>query len=380
MTVRYSFDLADDTAAQLRDHSSDSGVPISEIGRRAIARVVAEPAPYRFGADGGDGPCLVKDLAVAKGGLFLPDTERDEADERLRRFEAWSADLHDRVVRFDMTTANTAAVVPTGYLVATDLVFAGDRPLWAAANRGTIADATNFRVPRVNEGSFDVIDQARTEDVAPAVGTITPTDRLVAPATRVGRAVITRELVDAATPQGDAIALAVAAEDYRRQVEADAYAELNGATFGQGGTITAGFVPTGAQARTSAGAAIRTDLTVALAEYAQRRLAKARNVIVGGTTAHVQLAPLLDDATGDDTCVARVQGARINWATTAFGGAAGDADALILSAGDFYVWESPTLRLRFDERSGPALVEVITWAYAAAALLRPRGLSSIRHT
>jgi hypothetical protein len=379
-TYRFTVDLADDLADRLKAHSSDTGVSISEIGRRAIARVVAEPSPYRFGADG-DRACLVKDVAAAKG-LFVDGVSGDEAVRRLRRFEQWSADV--AAPRFDVTQTSGASVIPPGYRVMGDLQWTAERPLVAAASAGgTITDATPFKVP-VLEGltdagaaGFDVIDTARAEGAQPTEGTAAPKQRTVTPVVRTGRLDVTRELVDAAVPAGDAIALAAAVEDYRREAEALAYANLNAA---QSGTITAGFVPNGAQARTSTSTALPADLRLALAEYATRRLGRARNVVVGGTTAPTQLVGALNDATGDDDAVARIQGARVNWATNAFGGAAGDADVLILGTDDFYVWESPLLRFSYGEKQGPAVVEIGTWGYVAAEVIRPRGLSSIRHT
>jgi hypothetical protein len=56
-----------------------------------------------------------------------------------------------------------------------------------------------------------------------------------------GQLELIRELVDSASPGGDAIALSVMREDWYRQAEIKIYDALNTA---QSGTITGGFVPT----------------------------------------------------------------------------------------------------------------------------------------
>jgi hypothetical protein len=66
------------------------------------------------------------------------------------------------------------------------------------------------------------------------------------------------------------------------------------------------------------------------------------------------------------------------WAMT--GVAAGDSQILFLNSTDLWVWESPLLSFRYEERSGPALIELAMFGYFGVHLLRPVGLSGIRIT
>ena len=62
------------------------------------------------------------------------------------------------------------------------------------------------------------------------------------------------------------------------------------------------------------------------------------------------------------------------------GGAAGDGDVFILGTGDLWAWSSPLLDFRFAEKRGPATVDLAIWGYFATKMIKPIGLSSIRHT
>lgn len=57
-----------------------------------------------------------------------------------------------------------------------------------------------------------------------------------------------------------------------------------------------------------------------------------------------------------------------------------DGDVFILGRNDLWCWESPLLEFHYAERSGPALVDLALFGYAAVRLIRPQGLVAIRHT
>ena len=111
-----------------------------------------------------------------------------------------------------------------------------------------------------------------------------------------GRIVLSRELVDRSNPAIDQIAFAEMRESYARQTEAIVYTLLNG-TIGAGGTITAGFVPSGAQAVTTANGTDNQTLVKALrkamAEYRFARFASITGAAMG-QTATVNLAQAVD--------------------------------------------------------------------------------------
>jgi hypothetical protein len=351
------------------------GQSVSEYVRRKVV-VGAEPPPYRFSAGNIRDHSFVRDLAQVQGWSTGERPEIDDAIERLRRFSQWS---EDNGIQFAPQTTTTASgIIPPRSQNAITITMTADRPLVSATDQLPLLGSSPFTVPRWTSGG--TVDPARAEGAQPAeVDTVFGT-AVVSPRGLSGMLNLTRELVDSASPGGDIIALQVMREDFYRQAEIMVYNELNGAN-GQGGTITAGFVPSGAQARTDATptTTLHTTLKKALLEYANVRRRKARNAIAG-SAALTNLGGLLtnEDNTGDDTSLARIFGARLNAGVNTFGTAAGDGRILILGSNDVVTFESPLADFRFDEQAGPALVRCAVWGYFAVVVARPIGLSSIR--
>lgn len=369
---------------------------------RAARFTVSREAPvYSFD---GRGPSLVRDAWYAQ-------REHDnDAQERIRKFHLQSAEVQKLVassVAFaagqtaqfaTVTTSSAAEVIPPGY--RPDLFvpqLERGRPLVNATSRGTIANATPFVVPVF--GSLTGGTGDHTEGSAPTEGTLDFGTKTVTPGAISGKLKLTREIVDSANPAIDQIAMAAMREDYAQQTEKKVYAAVNGAD-GVGGTITSGFVPSGAQAATVvATAGSEEDLVYALrgalAVYPFRRFA-APNMALLGQNATTLLAgakdttgrPLLpsvgaQNASGLGNAV--TQGWFIDglghipaWAMT--GTAAGDAQVITMNSSDVWAWESPVLAFRFEEKQGPELIELALFGYFATHVLRPVGLSGMRIT
>jgi hypothetical protein len=324
---------------------------------------VRESSPYRLDGSG-DGPSLALDLVAAK-------RERDrEAQDRLARFARWSQTVSSNLGFAVVDTDSASQIVPDGYRQIAALTAGADRPLASAAERGRLTDATPFTIPAVAaaDGMGD-----HDEGERPAEGTLGTAGATVTPRGVAGRLPITRDLLEAASPAGDLIVLQALREAYDLAVERRIYAHITDLTAG---TITAGRVPSGAQATTSSGAALADDLRAALARYATVRRRRPRSVVVGGPQAEL-LAGDLDESTGDDAAMWRTQGATVNPAVIPF-----DADpaAIILGRGDLYVLESPLIEFRFGEKHGPETFELAAWAYVAVTTVRPVGVSVIRHS
>jgi hypothetical protein len=301
--------------------------------------------------------------------------DSSSAGERLARFTRWQGEVAARFTTG--STGNLSEVIPP-MLLDTLIVPAASSPLLAAATRVPLpADmaATPFTLPGVVDASGAATKGTEGENPDDATLTFSG-NRTVAPATVIGRFPLTRELMDAASPAADMVALAAARADYDREVEARLYAELNGSD-GQGGSIGgSGFVPSGARVRTAAdAAALGTGLRAAVAEYPHDAGVPAAAVALS-RDASVAAGPLLDSwATNPVT-----QGVTVGGSQAMVDGAAGDGDALVLGPGALWVWESPLLKVNYFERSGPAVVEVVVFGYVAVRLIRPAGLSAIRYT
>jgi HK97 family phage prohead protease len=355
--------------------------------------VTREEPVYRFD---GSGHSLVRDA------WYAATAKDDESIDRLRKFKRQSEEVaklvNGNILSFAPQTTTTASqIIPPGYrpeLYVPQLQ--QERPYVSALSQGTLSNATPFTVPTftsVTTGSATHVEGTNPSDGSLAFGTKTVTPQAVS-----GRLVLSREIVDASNPAIDQIAFAAMRESYNRQTEVIVYTLLNG-TSGSGGTITSGFVPSGAQAVTTAGGTDNQTLVKAirkaLSDYPFARFATPTVALMGqGATARLAQAvdttqrplfPWTDGTNAFGTANALLGGYQVDslrfipaWANT--GVAAGDSQIHILNRSDAWVWESPLLQFRFEEKQGPANIELNIFGYFATHLLRPVGLSGIRIT
>ena len=365
---------------------------------RAARWEVTREAPV-YSLDGA-GHSMVRDA------WYAARERDDDAIGRLRKFRQQS----DEVAKLaaaqvaaasftTSTTGNTGQIIPPGY--RPDLYvpqLQKSRPLVSLASQGTIANATPFTVPVFTSVTTGTADHV--EGTNPSDGTLTFGTKTVTPGGISGRMVLTREIVDSSNPAIDQIALAAMRESYANQTEGKVYTLLNGSS-GAGGTITSGLVPSGAQASTYVGTtgtppALIAGLRKELARYPFNRFAFPDGAALGQNAAQILAGAV--DSTGRPMFPWVSLGGAMNaagvgsqggwsvdnvilqpaWAMT--GTAAGDSQIFIINSSDLWVWESPTLSFRFEEKSGPALIELALFGYFGTHLLRPVGLSGIRIT
>jgi phage head maturation protease len=359
---------------------------------QGVATVGREEPVYMMN---GNGPSFVRDTWKMR-------TEGDhEAAARVRKFMQQTEDAaRSRAAltagaEFAVNTGNASGVVPPGYrpdMFVSQLL--KERPLTNSVSRGTLTDATPFNIPKYVSSSGE--SAQHVEGVNPSQGSLVLGVTTVSPTAVSGLFQLTREIVDSANPAIDAIAMAAMREAYSQQTEAMVYAELNG-TNGVGGTITTGFVPSGAQAATTTGqgdellAGVRT----AMALYPFRRFGSINRAHLSqeGTTEFASavdttgrpLLPYLGAQNSVGTANTSTQGYLVDgvtmeptWSMT--GNAAGDADVLMFNSADVWAWESGLLMFRYEERNGPANIDLAMFGYFATRVLRPIGLSAVRHT
>lgn len=367
---------------------------------RAARYTVTREAPiYSLN---GAGPSLVRD------GWYAAMHRDGDAIDRLRKFRMQTEDLAKLTnaelqrQRFTtITTGNASQVIPPGYRPDLFVPMLGQgRPMVNALSRGVIENATPFVVPIFGSVSGAAADHV--EGTNPTDGTLTLTTKTVTPGAISGSLVLTREIVDSSNPAIDQIALNAMQESYNRQTEGKVYTLLNGAN-GAGGTITSGLVPSGAQAATFAStggtpfaeAALVKGIRQQLAKYPFARFAAPQVGLMGqnatslfagamDSTGH-QIFPSIGAQNASGIGNAVTQGWYVDglpfvpaWAMT--GVAAGDSQILMLNPLDAWAWESPLLTFRFEEKQGPAKIELDLFGYFATHLLRPVGLSGIRIT
>jgi len=375
---------------------NDGGTPATV--RAARYQVTREEPVYRFD---GSGESIVRDAwrAIHERGT----AQGDEASDRIRKYRAQSEELsrltgHYGVQFAPQTTGTAAGIIPPGYrpdLYIPD--FNKGRPFVEACARQAIPNATPFTVPKFASVASATADHV--EGTNPSDGTLTFGTTTVQPQAISGRLVLSRELVDSSNPAIDTIALYEMRESYNRQTEAKVYALLNG-TGGAGGTITSGFVPSGAQAATFVGStgtppALIAGIRARLAAYPFARFASPTAALMGQNATSI-LATAVDstgrpifpyvgatNAIGVGNAVDggwMVDGLTFQPAWAATGTTAGDTQIFIFNRGDLWVFESPLLTFRFEEKQGPANIELNVFGYFGTALLRPVGLSGIRIT
>ncbi len=359
--------------------------------RAARYTVTREEPVYMFN---GMGHSLVRDAWYAA-------RERDDDSlERIRKYRQQSEEVAKLAAsavaqaQFAPQSTSTASqVIPPGYrpdLYVSELM--RGRPLVNACSRGSIANATPFTVPVFSTSTGVTADHV--EGTNPSDGSLTFATKTVTPQAVSGRLVLTREIVDSSNPAIDQIALATMRESYARQTEAKVYTLLNGAN-GAGGVITGDLVPSGSQASTVATASLVAHIRGRLAKYPFNRFA-APSIALMGQNATTQLATAVgtdgrpmfpsvgaQNASGVGNAVSQgwfIDGLAFvpSWAMT--GVAAGDSQILMLNSSDAWVWESPLLSFRFEEKQGPANIELNVFGYFGTHLLRPVGLSGIRIT
>lgn len=372
-----------------------------EVVPAGRAVVTSEPAVYQYGRAGMGGHSFVRDSFAAR-------VEGDaEAAARLAKWKLQQADANarftgERDAQFATVNRTVGAnVIPPGYRpeLYQPQLFQG-RPLMSMVSQGTLTDATPFTLPTFTSATGASADHV--EGTNPTDGTLVIGTRTVTPGAISGRFVVTREVVDAANPAIDAIAEQAMRESYSQQTEGKVYAEING-TNGVGGVITSGFVPSGAAAVTAtgvgstgaAGAALLDTLRDQVVAYPFRRFAAPDRLALSQEAA-TQFAKAKDSSgrpllprIGAQNAVGTVgtlsQSFDIDglagqpvWSMT--GNAAGDADTIMWNANDIWAWESPLLTFRYEERSGPANIELALFGYFAVRILRPLGFSGIRLT
>jgi HK97 family phage major capsid protein len=357
----------------------------------ARMKVVSEAPVYLFDSHP-RGDSMVRDFWKA-------NTERDhESIDRLRRFQSQQRDMVALLQRmppqaramFDVTTSNASQVIPPGYrpdLFVNEL--RRGRPIVAQFSRGTITDATPFTVPRFVSSTGATADHV--EGVNPTEGSLTADAVTISPGSISGRFDLTREIVDASNPAIDAIALQTMRESYNRQTEQKAYTEVNiNANIGTSTDVDLSNLVALTNADMIGAIDKVRDL---LARYPFTRFASPTGAIMGqlitrafsgakdttgrpilpsvGATNTVGMADTMEQGWDVDGLAFRPA-----WAMTEN---VGDEAAIILNRNDVWAWESPLLTFRFEEKQGPAVIELALFAYFATKVLRPAGLSSLRY-
>jgi HK97 family phage prohead protease len=377
LTKQLGESIGESISAGFKSALENISAPQDERGTVRAARytVTREEPVYRFN---GSGSSLVRDAWYAC-------RERDnDSIERLRKYRVQQDEMAKlSAAHFAPQSTSTASeIIPPGY--RPDLYvpqLSKGRPLVSLCSRGTIANATPFLVPQF--GTATGVTANHTEGTNPSDGSLTFTEATVTPGAISGRLTLTREIVDSANPAIDQIALATMRESYEQQTEQKVFTELNNKA-----TVTANVSLAALSGTTDVAISPARDL---LARYPFARFAAptgaAMSQLVTRNFANAKGTdgrPLLPSVGAQNTAGlgnAVNQGWFVDgltfvpaWAMTEN---VGDDVGLIVNSADVWVWESPLLSFRYEEKAGPANIELNVFGYFATKVLRTAGVFAL---
>lgn len=339
---------------------------------------VREPEPYRFDRDGN----LAPGSHDFSSDLFAAYRGDQAAHERVLAFmrEAFSTGwaLQSARAQFDVATGDVAALNPARYrpdLYVDQLDFV--TPLYDRLNKGTLGDVTPFTLPKFVSSANLVADH--TEGTEPSSGSLDTDTQTITPTPLSGKVKIRREAWDqGGNPQLSVILWRQITREWYEGLEAAVAAFLDGLTFPNSTTITAG----------AQDAQLDAALTAAFADlhfqrgghryrdfFLQADLYKAITSAVDGQGR--KLYPVLGPTNAAGTTAAdlgsvEIGGAigRPTWALGPSGSAA--ESSYLINPDDAHVWASAPQRLQFDIEVANVYVGV--WGYKALAVTRMDGV------
>lgn len=360
-------------------------VPTSSA--RAVDR-----APYGTGSQ----HSLVRDAWAASGKAFSTPADTDIA--RYRRFSA-ALEAGDYQLAVTETskgksfafegaqtfapeaTTDHPALTPQRRLGVLDTYLLTPTPLAGLVTGGTISDARSFAWPMFVSHSGLWAEVA--EGVNPTPGTIETDEQDVTPFELAGSIQLTRRVLDTADHNIDSLALTAMADARGIYLEAKLAALLNAVVA----------------ANTGPGAVIEIDLTDPLDvsdkitdEFVNAALRAGGFRYTGGAVTPAllkvlrkardldnrRLFPYVSDGTADGTVSTRNASVTIDGLTLhAAGSLVASENSYLITKPDVNYWLSPVKGFRFEEKIGPASIELAAHGYGAVAVTRTTGIARL---
>jgi hypothetical protein len=347
---------------------------LAALGVRAdpLNRIIREPSPYFEGGRPSRSHGFFADLYAA-------GTRNDvEAGRRAAQFQS---QLRDYIAAASNDSASGPQIIAPawGGNWYVDQI-AQLRPSVSAFTSASITDNRPIPVPRFKDTTPSSLVGDHVEGQPDSPGVVNFDQVTVTPRAKSGRAEASRELLDASPGLADRVISDALRESYSQSTESTMAGVLaTGATPGPAGGATA----------VAAEQAIRA----ALGMLPGTRFAPGRVIL---PSSHVWAALVGADGTDGRPLFPYLLNGPTNAAGTtsaayATGTIAGvetrptwglDVGQIIIGAGpsDAMSFESSMLEFRFQEKSGPELVEFNVWGYFAAVVLQKRGVILITST
>lgn len=335
--------------------------------------VVTERPVYGLGAPGST-YSLIQDFSVAKYDEGDPGKVA-EARERLKKFQHMASNDPSfdifATVRADLPALNVATNRPDLYQEQLDM----SRPLYDAVTKGVLSNITPFVFPKFVSSAGLTADHV--EGVNPTPGTVTVGNQTITPKAISGSFKGSRELFDAATPQLDDIVLRAMRIDYEQKIEALIAARLDAVSLsGVHAQVLDLSDSTGDD-----GAALIDLLTNIFIDQAFTFTGFRINRAVSSKEPYTLLAnakdsqgrrliPAIGAQNADGTRIgAGLQGLNMN-GQYILPGAVTARKLYAFAAESVWVGLSTPKMFRFEEKDGPANIELAIFGYEASAVTR----------
>lgn len=348
--------------------------------RRTVSASVREPAPYAFDRQGN----LTKGAHDFSTDLIAGSKGDKVALERAQAFMLEQFQVQQTAAQFDTDSADVAGLNPARqrpdlYVDQREFRY----PMWAAINKGTIADATPFVIPKFNSASGLVANH--TEGVEPTPGSYTATSQTITPTPVAGKVEITRVAWDqGGNPQLSGLIWRQMQRAWYESLEAAAVAVLDAASP-TAIVLTAGGGTTGQT--------LDSEITAALAAlqfirggfsmdtgFAQIDLYKA--LVAAKDNDGRRLFPALGPSNASGTASSRYSAIDVNgvvmlpaWALAASGDVV--ASSYLFDREVVHGWATAPQRLEFQYRVSH--VDLAIWGYKAAAITDLSGVREITY-
>lgn len=328
----------------------DESTTVAEAAAVAdVPRIrVQDPFPYRPGVNAS----FFRDMITAS---------RDpEAQRRYAQAQTMMTAAAD-------TTTNIAELIPTTY--RPDL-YVGQlttpRIVIDSFSRGNLESPNPLRIPKFNTATGLMADH--TEGTNPTTGNLDTAEQVITPKAVSGQYTATREMIESSTPAVDGIIMDAIRQEYAAESEAYAVTTfLAGATAGTVVDISNG---------------VTMQILERMITFQANRK-QAPNVFLAGTTLFPELVKQVDSAgrplnpyLGAQNAVGTIDGrvlaVNVGGMTTPF--VQSLTDGLLGLSSDAVTLESGLRFWRWEEKSGPANIEIAAFGYIACAVTRAVGL------
>jgi ATP-dependent Clp endopeptidase proteolytic subunit ClpP len=314
---------------------------------------VQDPFPYRETVrdERGMHASFFRDMLNAKH-------DRDAAE----RFNVAQTMIQNAGVQTDVDEIIPTTYRPDMYVAQLTSL----RTLIDSFSKQPIDGPNPIRVPKFSSASGLMADHV--EGTNPSDGTFVTTEAVITPVAKSGKYTGSRELFEGATPAVDALIMAAIAEEYATETEAYAATTfLAGATAGTVVDISNG---------------VTMQVVQRMITFQTTRK-RAADVFRAGTTLFPELAIQVDTAgrplnpyigatNAPGTTGAKVLSLNVGGYETPLTSSL--TDGLLGVSSDAVTFESGLRMWRWEEKSGPANIEIAAFGYIVCAVLRAAGL------